>query len=155
MKQLLNEEEVRIVNALGHKELEASQAYLHLSIMMKNIGFFGAEKFFMEESNSERAHFNILNDFMNDMGEAISVMALAPQTSDMDSLMDALEFAYEMEADLLEKYEEAYEAVTPKLKALIYDFLKIQTESVGEYGDLIARLSLTNEPILIDQELGK
>jgi len=92
---------------------------------------------------------------MNDMGEAISVMAIDAQSFDVDSLMDALEYAYDMEADLLQKYESAYESVSPKLKALIYDFLKIQTKSVGEYGDLIARLGLTNEPILIDQELGK
>jgi hypothetical protein len=69
--------------------------------------------------------------------------------------MEALEFAYEMEVDLLDKYEEAYEKSSPKMKALIYDFLKLQTSSVGEYGDLIARLELTQEPILIDQELGK
>jgi ferritin len=155
MRQLISEEEITIVNALGHQELMASQAYLHLSIMMKNLGFFGAEKFFMEESISEREHFGTLNNFMNNMGEAISVMAIDAQSFDVDSLMDALEYAYDMEADLLQKYESAYESVSPKLKALIYDFLKIQTKSVGEYGDLIARLGLTNEPILIDQELGK
>lgn len=155
MRQILKAEEINMINELGNAELTASQAYLHLSIMMKNLGFFGAEKYFLEESNSEREHYGKLNDFMNDMGEAIAVMGLEPQTVDVNSLMEALEFAYDMEADLLERYEESYEKATPKLKALIYDFLKIQTTSVGEYGDLIARLSLTNEPILIDQELGK
>ena len=32
---------------------------------MKTIGFFGAEKFFMNESNSEREHYNKLEAFMN------------------------------------------------------------------------------------------
>ncbi len=155
MKQILKAEEINMINELGNAELTASQAYLHLSIMMKNLGFFGAEKYFLEESNSEREHYGKLNDFMNDMGEAIAVMGLAPQTVDVGSLMEALEFAYEMEVDLLDKYEEAYEKSSPKMKALIYDFLKLQTSSVGEYGDLIARLELTQEPILIDQELGK
>lgn len=155
MKQILKAEEINMINELGNAELTASQAYLHLSIMMKNLGFFGAEKYFLEESNSEREHYGKLNDFMNDMGEAIAVTGLAPQTVDVGSLMEALEFAYEMEVDLLDKYEEAYEKSSPKMKALIYDFLKLQTSSVGEYGDLIARLELTQEPILIDQELGK
>jgi hypothetical protein len=51
--------------------------------------------------------------------------------------------------------EEAYKKSSPKLQALIHHFLELQVESVGEYGDLIARLSRTAEPILIDQELGK
>jgi hypothetical protein len=41
------------------------------------------------------------------------------------------------------------------MKALINEFIDIQVQAVGEYGDLMARLSRTNEPILIDQELGK
>jgi hypothetical protein len=61
----------------------------------------------------------------------------------------------DMESSLLSKYEESYEKASPKLKGLILDFINLQVESVGEYGDLIARLSRTNEPILIDQELGK
>lgn len=155
MRQLLKEEEVAMINELGKQELTASHAYLHLSVMMKNLGFFGAEKYFLGESDSEREHFGKWNSFMNDMGEAISVQGLEPQTADVDSLMEALEFAYDMEADLLDMYERAYEMASPKMKALVYDFLNIQTKSVGEYGDLIARLNLTGEPILIDQELGK
>jgi len=155
MKQLLTNEEIEIINNLGSKELEASQAYLHLSIMMKNLGLFGAEKFFMAESNSEREHYSKWVSFMNDMGEALAVPAVPAQNIDVNSLMDAFEMAYEMEADLLDGYEQAHSEVSAKVKPLIYDFLRIQTESVGEYGDLIARLELTQEPILIDQELGK
>jgi len=56
---------------------------------------------------------------------------------------------------LLGEYEEAWEKSSPKSKALFHHFIELQTESVGEYGDLIARLSRTSEPILIDQELAK
>jgi hypothetical protein len=41
------------------------------------------------------------------------------------------------------------------MKPLIHHYIELQVESVGEYGDLIARLMRTSEPILIDQELGK
>ena len=155
MKQILKSEEINMINELGNAELTASQAYLHLSIMMKNLGFFGAEKYFLEESNTEREHYGKLNEFMNDMGEAIAVMGLEAQTVDVSNLMEALEFAYDMELDLLTKYEEAYDKSSPKMKVLFHEFIGIQTNSVGEYGDLIARLELTQEPILIDQELGK
>lgn len=92
---------------------------------------------------------------MNDMNEQLEVRALPSVDVDIEDLMEALEHAMDMESSLLSKYEEAYEKVSPKLKGLLFDFMSIQVESVGEYGDLIARLSRTNEPILIDQELGK
>ena len=155
MKKLLTSQEVEMINKLGVEELTASHTYLHLSNTMKTIGFFGAEKFFMDESNSEREHFNKLEAFMNDMNEQIEVRALEAVKVEIDDLMEAFEHALDMEMSLLGKYEDAYEKATPKSKALFLDFINIQVESVGEYGDLIARLSRTNEPILIDQELGK
>jgi len=155
MKKLLTSQEVEMINKLGVEELTASQTYLHLSNTMKTIGFFGAEKFFMAESNSEREHFNKLEAFMNDMNEQIEVRTLQAVNIEIEDLMEAFEHALEMEMNLLGQYEEAYKKSSPKLQALIHHFLELQVESVGEYGDLIARLSRTNEPILIDQELGK
>jgi ferritin len=155
MKKLLTPDEVEMINKLGVEELTASQTYLHLSNTMKTIGFFGAEKFFMNESNSEREHYNKLEAFMNDMNEQIEVRTLQAVNIEIDDLMEAFEHALEMEMNLLGQYEEAYKKSSPKLQALIHHFLELQVESVGEYGDLIARLSRTAEPILIDQELGK
>ena len=155
MKKLLTTQEVEMINKLGVEELTASQTYLHLSNTMKTIGFFGAEKFFMNESNSEREHYNKLETFMNDMNEQIEVRTLQAVNIEIDDLMEAFEHALEMEMNLLGQYEEAYKKSSPKLQAFIHHFLELQVESVGEYGDLIARLSRTNEPILIDQELGK
>ncbi len=155
MKKLLTPDEVEMINKLGVEELTASQTYLHLSNTMKTIGFFGAEKFFMNESNSERDHYNKLEVFMNDMNEQIEVRTLQAVNIEIDDLMEAFEHALEMEMNLLDQYEEAYEEASPKLKAFFIEFINLQVESVGEYGDLIARLSRTTEPILIDQELGK
>jgi ferritin len=92
---------------------------------------------------------------MNDMNEQIEVRTLQAVNIEIDDLMEAFEHALEMEMNLLSQYEEAYKKSSPKLQALIHHFLELQVESVGEYGDLIARLSRTTEPILIDQELGK
>jgi ferritin len=155
MKRLLTTEEVEMINKLGVEELTASHTYLHLSNTMKTIGFFGAEKFFMEESNSEKEHFNKLEAFMNDMNEQIEVRTIQAVNIEIDDLMEALEHALEMEMNLLGQYEDAWDKSSPKLKPLLHHFIELQVESVGEYGDLIARLSRTSEPILIDQELGK
>jgi ferritin len=92
---------------------------------------------------------------MNNLGEQLEVRAISAVKSPITDLMSAFQAALEAEVDLLGEYEEAWEKSSPKSKALFHHFIELQTESVGEYGDLIARLSRTSEPILIDQELAK
>ena len=141
MKDLLSSQEIEMINELGQMELEASQLYLHLANSMKSINFFGAASFFTNESNTEREHYAKLEDFMNNLGEQLEVRAISAVKAPVN--------------DLLGEYEDAWEKSSPKTKALFHHFIELQTESVGEYGDLIARLSRTSEPILIDQELAK
>jgi ferritin len=155
MENLLSPKEIEMINELGQMELEASQLYLHLANSMKTINFFGAASFFTNESNTEREHYAKLEDFMNNLGEQLEVRAISAVKSPITDLMSAFQAALEAEVDLLGEYEEAWEKSSPKSKALFHHFIELQTESVGEYGDLIARLSRTSEPILIDQELAK
>ena len=156
MKKLLKDTEIELINGLAKRELEASHMYLHIANCMRNKGFFGAEKFFESESLDEREHYNTWAKFMNDMYEEISVPALDAVDVDSDSLADAFEVALEAEESLLEAYEDACKKdVSTKVLIKLYDFVEFQTKAVGEYADLLARIELTNEPILIDQELGK
>ena len=155
MKDLLSSQEIEMINELGQMELEASQLYLHLANSMKTINFFGAASFFTNESNTEREHYAKLEDFMNNLGEQLEVRAISAVKAPINDLMEAFQAALEAEMDLLGEYEDAWDKSSPKLKALFHHFIELQTESVGEYGDLIARLSRTSEPILIDQELAK
>lgn len=156
MKKLLSKEEISLINELAKQELIASHSYLHLANCMRNKGYFGTEKFFTSESLDEREHYNTWAKFMNDMYEEVEVPALEAVTIDADNLLDAIEVALEMEEELLSKYEDACsQGVSPKVLIKLYDFIEIQTKAVGEYADLLARVNLTNESILIDQELGK
>jgi ferritin len=155
MENLLSPQEIEMINELGQMELEASQLYLHLANSMKSINFFGAASFFTNESNTEREHYAKLEDFMNNLGEQLEVRAISAVKAPINDLMEAFQAALEAEMDLLGEYEDAWEKSSPKTKALLHHFIELQTESVGEYGDLIARLSRTSEPILIDQELAK
>jgi len=155
MENLLSPKEIEMINELGQMELEASQLYLHLANSMKTINFFGAASFFTNESNTEREHYAKLEGFMNNLGEQLEVRAISAVKTPITDLMSAFQAALEAEVDLLGEYEEAWEKSSPKSKALFHHFIELQTESVGEYGDLIARLSRTSEPILIDQELAK
>jgi ferritin len=155
MKKLLTSQEVEMMNNLGNLEMVASHTYKHLANSMKTIGFFGAEKFFNAECLSELEHYDKLEAFMNDMNEQLEVHSLDAIDDEIGDLMQAFTHALEMEADLLEEYEFAWEKSSPKVKSFLQELIDIQVHSVGEYGDLIARLSRTSEPILVDQELGK
>jgi len=156
MENLLTEIEQKELNKFGLLELTASQNYLHLSNRMKTLSYFGAEKFFLSESNSERKHYGKIEKFANNLGGEVSVESLGKVTSTVTNIKEALEHAYQMEKDLMMEYEKAAIRTDLSLKVvlLLQDFTTHQVEAVGEYGDLLARLALTDNMLLFDQELG-
>ena len=156
MEKLLSDIEQKELNKFGTLELTASQNYLHLSNRMKTLGYFGAEKFFLSESNSEREHYQKIEKFANDLNSELSVGALEAVTSSISDIKGALEHAFEMEKDLLLAYETAAvrSDLSLKVALLLQDFTTHQVGAVGEYLDLLARLALTDNMLLFDQELG-
>jgi ferritin len=154
MEKLITEEEQKVLNVFGLFELTASHTYLHLANRMKSLSYFGAEKFFLSESNDEREHYEKISEFCNDMGSELSVEQLDAVTSTITDIKGALEMAYQMEKDLLTAYEEAVtKDLSMKVKIFLYDYVTFQVKAVGEYGDLLARLALTNDMLLFDKDL--
>lgn len=154
LKKLLTETEIKELNTFGQFELTASHTYMHLSNRMKSLGYFGAEAFFSGESDDERKHYRKLEEFMNNMNAELEVMALDPVKSNVTNIQEALEMAYEMEAALLSEYERVYASdVSSKVKTFLHEFINIQAGAVGEYGDLLNRLKLTNNMLLFDADL--
>jgi ferritin len=156
MENLLTDIEQKELNKFGKLELTASQSYLHLANRMKTLGYFGAEKFFMAESNGEREHYQKIEKFANDMGAELSVESLDGVNTDVKDIRSALQMAYQMEKDLMMAYETSARRADISLKVvlLLQDFTTHQVGAVGEYGDLLARLELTDNMLLFDQELG-
>ena len=82
-------------------------------------------------------------------------------TDPVKTLSDAIELGYETELDLYNSYKEWYgqAAKDPVVQQFLLQFLEIQRTSVGEYGDLLARIQLVDGDkagmLLIDQELGE
>ena len=140
MEKLLTDIECKELNKFGKLELTASQAYLKLANRMKMLGYFGAESFFMNDLNCE-----------------ISVEPLGAPDCDCQDIKSALEMAYQMEKDLMIAYETSAkrEDLSLKVVLLLQEFTTHQVGAVGEYLDLIARLALTDNMLLFDQELGK
>lgn len=151
-KKLLNE-------AVGH-ELYASNFYKYAASCCQKLGLFGAQKFFEAESADELKHYYKLRDFFNDRGDEADM----PQVDEVDfkegiDLMGIMEAAYDLEKELGDFYNEFYFGTKDAtVQVRIHKFVKIQTKAVGEYGDLIARLSLVSECpgglLIFDNELG-
>lgn len=159
-RSLLPKNTTAILAEAVSAELYASHRYRYLSNHMQRLGYFGAAAFFRTESAAELEHYQRHADYMNDRGGVAPVPDLPEITDPVKSLRDALEIAYEMEIDLGEQYggwwlrlKESDPATTQHL----LQFIEIQTKSVGEYGDWLARLDRAGEDecgiLLIDQEL--
>lgn len=155
MKELLSENNIQLINQAAYFEKEAAQTYEHFSNIAKVKGLFGCSKFFLNESKDEHSHFQKLADFMNDMGELISMPSIAGLSEEIESIDEIFEKAYELELNLLEFYEGLLEELPARCRPIVLEMIEKQVTSVGEYGDLIARLAITEDDILIfDQELG-
>jgi ferritin len=157
MESLLTDKEIQELNKFGKLELTASHVYLHLANRMKSLGYFGAEKFFNDESDDERTHYRKHEDFANKMNSEISVETIDTVTSDITNIKEALEYSFQMEKDLMLEYEKSASntELSLKVRLLLQEFTEIQVDAVGEYGDLLNRLALSDNMLLFDQELGK
>ncbi len=143
-----------------HSELYASNLYKHVANRLQKLGYFGAQKFFLAESATELEHYQINVQFQNDVGAVAEVPAIEAMDEPINSLRDALELGYETELQLYEDYKSWYKQASSDsvVQQFLLQFLELQRKSVGEYGDLIARLNQAGDDkaalLLIDQELG-
>jgi len=143
-----------------HSELYASNLYKHIANELQRIGYFGANKFFLNESADELKHYQLHVEFQNDVGTVANIPAIEAMNESIKTLSDAVELGYETELELYNNYKKWYKQAEydPVVQQFLLQFLEIQRLSVGEYGDLLARIQLVDQDkagmLLIDQELG-
>ncbi len=144
IQPLLKQEVKSLIDTFIASELYASNLYKHIAAQMQRAGCFGAQKFFEKESADELKHYEILRNYLNDMG-CIAAMPQIDAINDMTGgIGSALELGYSTEVTLLNKYRDGYEQVEDEMEDCItanflLQFLTIQVKSVGEYSDLISR----------------
>ena len=141
-------------------ELHVSNLYKHIANQLQRLGYFGAQSYYLKESAEELTHYQRLSDYCNDMGWVAPVPAVPKMSDKISNISDALEISYEAELDLLNQYKKFYEEAEDKYDdcitaTFIIEFLQIQRKSVGEYGDLIAKLNLNGDIYEFDEEMGK
>lgn len=145
------------LDAAIHSELFASNLYKHVANQLQRLGWFGAQKFFAEESAAELTHYQKLVDYINDVGSVAQVPMIEPMKDTITGLEDAIQLGYDTEKQLLDDYVDWYKSSDVMTQQFLLQFIEIQRVSVGEYGDLLSRLKLASGDksamLLIDQEL--
>lgn len=159
-KSLLSAEIKILLEKALASELHVSNLYKHIANQLQRLGYFGAQSYFLKESADELSHYQKLSDYCNDMGWVAPVPAVPKMSDKISNISDALEISYEAELDLLNQYKKFYEEAEDKYDdcitaTFIIEFLQIQRKSVGEYGDLIAKLNLNGDIYEFDEEMGK
>jgi ferritin len=159
-KMIISAEHKNMLDDAVHSELFASNLYKHIANELQRIGYFGATKFFLNESADELKHYQIHVEFQNDVGTVAKIPLVEAMTDSIKTLSDAVELGYETEVELYNNYKDWYAQASgdPVIQQFLLQFLEIQRTSVGEYGDLLARIQLVDQDkagmLLIDQELG-
>jgi ferritin len=129
------------LNGLIGQELYAMYAYKAMANWCQNAGFLSSYKFFLEESSDEKSHAEILEQYILDMGCVPKLEKIDKPDSSFKTLYDVIYEAYDMEVALGEKYSDMA-LICAKEDAItltkIQEFIKIQTKSIGFYGDICA-----------------
>lgn len=161
MESLLTKPVLTALNEAVAQELFAHTLYLNLALQMQGLGYFGAEKYFRSESESEYGHAKILTDYINDRGQVASVPAIVKQTEKPETLkaafMTSLQAEVDLEAFYLDIYEKCEEETDEggwgdcQTAIFLQEMLIIQRKSIGEVKDFLATLDRcgTNEAALL------
>ena len=156
---LLSAESIRTLQSAVASELYVSALYKSLSNQLQRLGYFGAQKFFAAESAHELAHYQLIADYMSDMGGMAKIPTVPAPEEKIEGLRDSIEAAFDTELQLMRDYAQWYADCKCEItKQFLLQFIEHQRKSVGEFGDLISRLDRAGSDVcallMIDTELG-
>jgi ferritin len=147
-KSLLSANMKKGLQSAIQTELYQSNLWKHLANQLQRLGFFGSQKYFLAESAEELTHYQIIVEFINDMGDVASVPSIEAITDKVESIGDALDIGYETELDVLNQYKKIYKQAEEEDSAVaifLQQFITIQVKAVGKYGDLLAKYKIAEE----------
>ena len=140
-------------------ELQQASLWKSLANQMQRLGYFGTQKYFLAESAEELTHYQIIADFMNDMGDVAQIPQIEAIKDKAENIGDALDIGYQMEREVMDMYrdfsKEAFEECQVTYQFLL-QFLEIQRKAVGHYGDLLAKYKVaeaTKEILEFDEHI--
>ena len=162
MANLLPHATAQILSEAVHAELRVSHLYKHVANQLQRVGYFGASKWFQNESTEELEHYQRIANYFNDRGSVVTLPAIEAFEDSITDLKTAITRAYNEEVTLGERYAKWFSTLVtadPITAQFLLQFLEIQRTSAGEYGDWLSRINLANGDtaalLQIDRELGE
>lgn len=140
-------------------ELYQSNLWKSLANQLQRLGYFGSQKYFLTESAEELTHYQIIVDFMNDMGDCADLPKIDAITDQVSNIGEALELGYETELEVYNHYKDFYEEAEDEdcsVGIFLQQFVTIQRQAVGHYGDLLAKYKIaeaTKELLEFDEHI--
>ena len=159
IKSLLSPSMKKGLQSAIQVELYQSNLWKSLANQLQRIGYFGGQKYFLAESAEELTHYQMHVEFMNDMGDCADLPKIDAITDKVKDLGEALELGYQTELDVYNQYKELYaQAEDEDCTVAIYlqQFVTIQRQAVGHYGDLLAKYKIaeaTKELLEFDEHI--
>lgn len=138
-KSLLSSKVESKLNELIGQELHAMYTYVAAANWCQANGYLRAYDFFLAESADEKLHSEILQKYILDMGCTPELTEIDTPEADYECLNCVIDAAYDMEVDLGMMYSKFAGELTGSdfiTLTKIQEFIKIQTESIGFYGDI-------------------
>ena len=148
VKSMLNAEMKKGLQQSIYWELYQSNLWKSLANQLQRLGLFGSQKYFLAESAEELTHYQIIVEFMNDMGDCADLPKIEAIEDKVKNIGDALEIGYETETDVYNHYKDfAKDALKEDLAvySFLQQFIDIQVKAVGSYGDLLAKYKIAEE----------
>lgn len=140
-KKLLSSKVEANLNDLVSEELNAMYTYVAAANWCQDNGYLRAYDFFIGESKEEKEHSEALQKYILDMGCLPELYELDEPKSEYSSLTEVIHSALEMESRLGKKYSKYAIECSPEdfiTVTKLQEFIKIQTEAIGFYGDICA-----------------
>jgi ferritin len=148
VKSMLNAEMKKGLQQSIYWELYQSNLWKSLANQLQRLGLFGSQKYFLAESAEELTHYQVIVEFMNDMGDCADLPKIEAIEDKVKNIGDALEIGYETETDVYNHYKDfAKDALKEDLAvySFLQQFIDIQVKAVGAYGDLLAKYKIAEE----------
>lgn len=160
IKSLLTPKIKSMLNKSGEWELYSIHLYLYMANVSQKLGLAGAQKYFSKEAKEEVDHYQKVAQFANDRGDMIETRTIEAINESIDGLMDILKILYEIMIEIADHYDRFYETVQSEKYfiafPLVTEFLVLQKDAIGLYGDLIAKLETNPNDILeMDEYIGE
>lgn len=155
VKNLLSASLKKGVQDALQMELYQSNLWKHIANHLQRLGFFGGQSYFLKESAEELTHYQMIVDFLNDMGTVADMPEIEAVKDKVESIGDALQIGYDTELEVYNLYKALYEKAEKEdcvVAQFLLQFMQIQREAVGSYGDFISRYEKCgkNEAAILD-----